>query len=434
VTASPVDALLGAARATVAGAQEAADAVRPGEYAAARDTLDDAHVLLVDAVADLRAENGATSSAPTRDEPAEDDLSLLELSPFAVAEPVVTKASPLNMTLGVRALADVEMRSIEWYDRPLFQRAAFQLVAGKKGAGKGTYLAGFAARVSRGELDGQPMNVLLIASEDSDEIDIKPRVRAAGGDEDRIYTLTEPFRLPDDVAKLEATARAIGNVGLIIIDPVASHVRGDTHAEDPVRAAIDPLNKLAHNLGCLVIGVRHLSKNTSRGALASVLGSTAWTDVPRAVLAVAADDEEDLVFHIGVVAGNRSARGLGRSFRIELADVGLKESVTRAVTLGDSSKDVETLLSEAGEQRGRAVKREGAEEIILRELALEERPLDYLKAVCAAEIASAGDTVYRAANALKTKGRVRCSNSGPGTPWLWRLTMASAADVIESQP
>jgi AAA domain len=336
---------------------------------------------------------------------------------------------------GFRPLASVEMRSIEWLDKPLFQRAAFQLVAGKKGAGKGTYVAGLSARVSRGEVFDRPMNVLLIASEDSDEIDIKPRVRAADGDEDRIYTRTTPFLLPRDVGALEAAAREIGDVGLIIIDPVGNHIGGaNTDAEGLVRDAINPLNGLANTLGCLILGVRHLSKDTSRGALASVLGSTAWVDVPRAVLAVAADDEEDMLFHIGVVAGNRSARGQARSFRIELADVGLKETVTRAVDLGISSKSVETLLSEAAEQRGRAVKREGAEEIILRELAIEPRPLDHLKAVCASEIGSAGDTVYRAANALKAKRKVCCSNSGPGTPWLWRLTLVSDDDDTESQP
>lgn len=377
------------------------------------------------------------------DDELEDDASRLgELLPLpadedsdngagpAAVEPGATQA-PLHTALAVRSLDGVEMKSIEWYEKPLWQRRAFELVAGKKGAGKGTYLAGLGARVSRGELDGRPMNVLIIASEDSDEIDIKPRVRAAGGDETRIYTVTQQMRLPRDIPALEATAREIGDVGLIIIDPVGNHLGGaDTDKEGLVRDAIAPLNDLADALGCLVIGVRHLSKNTSRGALASVLGSTAWVDVPRAVLAVAADDEEDMVFHIGVVAGNRSARGNGRSFRIELTDVGLQEPVTRAVELGASTKSVETLLSEAAEQRGRAVKREGAEDIILRELATEPQPLDYLKAVCAAEIGSAGDTVYRAVNYLKAKGRVRCSNSGPGTAWLWRLTSVFRDDEI----
>jgi hypothetical protein len=335
--------------------------------------------------------------------------------------------------LRVRRLADVEMRSIEWLDKPLFQRAAFQLVAGKKGSGKGTYLCGLAARVTRGELFERPMNVLVIASEDSDEIDVKPRVRAACGDDERIFTVAEPVRLPRDIERIGVTARDIGDVGLIIIDPIGNHMGGaNTDAEGSVRDAIAPLNDLANELGALIIGVRHLSKDTSRGALGSVLGSTAWVDVPRAVLAVAADDEEEMLFHIAVVAGNRSARGNGRSFRIDLADVGLKEPVTRAVDLGDSAKSVDALLSDAAENRGRAVKRAAAEDVILQELASGTRSLDELKAKVAAETGASGETTYRAAQQLKLDKKVRCSNSGPGTPWVWSLT--SSTRVTDSQP
>ncbi len=81
--------------------------------------------------------------------------------------------------LPYRCLADVEMKPIVYLDRPLFQRSAFHLLCGKKGVGKGTYLALLAAKVTLGAF-GEPGNVLLISSEDSDELDVKPRVRAAG--------------------------------------------------------------------------------------------------------------------------------------------------------------------------------------------------------------------------------------------------------------
>jgi hypothetical protein len=325
--------------------------------------------------------------------------------------------------LEFRRLAEVEMRSIEWLDKPLWQRAAFQLVAGRKGAGKGTYLAGLAARTSRGDLFGGPRNVLIVATEDSDEIDVKPRVVAAGGDVDRIYSLNSAMLLPRDVPALRLAALEIGDVGLIILDPIASHVRGDTHAEEPVRNAIDPLNGLANELDCLLIGVRHLSeKSALNGALAAILGASAWVQVPRAVLAVAPDDEEQMLFHIAVVSGNRSARGAGRTFRIDLVDVGLDEPVTQAVEAGLSNKSVDDLLSAGADEKRKAPKREGARAIILRELALEPSQLDHIKAVCAAEIAVSGDTVWQAANELKAEGLVRCSNKGFGTPWIWTLT------------
>ena len=48
----------------------------------------------------------------------------------------------------------------------------------------------------------------------------------------------------------------------------------------PVRHAIGGLNALADELGNAIIGVRHLTKATPDGALAAVLGSTAWLDLP----------------------------------------------------------------------------------------------------------------------------------------------------------
>jgi hypothetical protein len=110
-----------------------------------------------------------------------------------------------------------------------------------------------------------------------------------------------------------------------------------------------------------VVGVRHLTKNTAAGALASVLGSTAWRDIPRAVIAFAGDDQDDNVIHWQVAAGNRSGRGTARHFRIELRDVGLAEPVTYAHDLGASSKDVDDLL----EPKRTASRSDNARDVIL---------------------------------------------------------------------
>ncbi len=329
--------------------------------------------------------------------------------------------------LEFRRLADIQMRSIEWLDKPLWQRAAFQLVAGRKGAGKGTYLAGLAARISRGDLFGGPRNVLIVATEDSDEIDVKPRVVAAGGDVNRIYSLNSAMLLPRDIPALRLAALEIGEVGLIILDPIASHVRGDTHAEEPVRNALDPLNALANELDLLLIGVRHLSEKAAiNGALAAILGASAWVQVPRAVLAVAPDDEEQMLFHIAVVSGNRSARGAGRIFRIDLVDVGLDEPVTQATEAGTSSKSLDDLLGAGADEKRKAPMRSNCRALILRELGVEGRQLDHLKSVCAAEIGCSGDTVWQAANELKAEGTIICRNEGRGTPWIWQLAPSFA--------
>ena len=240
-----------------------------------------------------------------------------------------------------RPLTTVTMRSIEWLEKPLWQRSAFQLLAGPKGSGKGTYLAALASRITNA---GQ--NALFVSTEDSAEIDLKPRLVAAGANIERCFDITQHIDLPFDIGALQQLGESMQPLGLFIIDPVANHIGDrDSNAEAAIREAIAPLNALANQLDCLLIGVRHPGKNRERGALASVLGSTAWVDVPRAVVFIAKDDQDPLIRHIQVVAGNRALNGKAQHFRIEPAEVeGLTEPITKCIDLGESQKDVDELL------------------------------------------------------------------------------------------
>ncbi|HXH87321.1 MAG TPA: AAA family ATPase [Gaiellaceae bacterium] len=238
------------------------------------------------------------------------------------------------------------MRSIEFLDRPFVQASAFHLLVGKKGNFKGTWLAHLIARVTRGELHGQPRQVLVVSSEDSASVDLKPRVVAAAGNPNLVAIVKSDFLLPRDIEPLKKTVADL-QVGLLIIDPIANHVGGtDTNQESAVRDAISRLNEVADELDCTIFGIRHLSKDVSKGALASVLGSTAWTDTPRAVLACAIDDEDELLFHLQVIAGNRGPRNeAGRTYTVDLVTLtGLNEPVTRATPGAASTKNMDELL------------------------------------------------------------------------------------------
>jgi putative DNA primase/helicase len=324
------------------------------------------------------------------------------------AHSTATKADTGNSDdPGYRRLSGIDMRSIKFLDKPLFQQSAFQLIAGKKGSGKGTYIALIAKKTTRGELFGRPMNVLIVSSEDSASIDIRPRVEAAGGDSERVYIVTKPFILPRDLDWLKHAALEIGDVGLIAIDPIGNHLGGEnTDAEGKVRDAISGLNDVADELGCLLIGVRHLKKDTKAGALSSVLGSTAWVDVPRAVLALAADDVEDLLFHIQVVAGNRGPNGQGRAFRIELADVGLDEPVTKAIEIGVSEKSVEQLLGETSSRSNSAQARARVLELLE---GVPQMESDQLDATVAQETGLAAKTIRNIRTKLGDEGLIKMS-------------------------
>lgn len=303
--------------------------------------------------------------------------------------------------LYARPLTTVTMRSIEWLEKPLWQRSAFQLLAGPKGSGKGTYLAALAARITNA---GQ--NALFVSTEDSAEIDLKPRLVAAGANIERCFDITQHIDLPFDIPALEQLGQSMQPLGLFVIDPVANHIGDrDSNAEAAIRDAIAPLNGLANDLGCLLIGVRHPGKNRERGALASVLGSTAWVDVPRAVVFIAKDDQNQFVRHIQVVAGNRALGGKANHFRIEPATVeGLAEPITKAIELGESEKNVDDLLAMTLKEPSKTDKAKAAVLDILEERG--DQNSDVLDAEVAKKVGLASKTIRNIRVELKDEGLI----------------------------
>jgi hypothetical protein len=330
-------------------------------------------------------------------------------------------------------LSEIEMRSIVFLDPPLWQAAAFHLVVGRKGVGKGTVLADLAARVTRGEL-GPKRNVVWIASEDSASIDIKPRLVASGGDPDHVFLLTDWLQLPRDVAALGETITGIGDVGLVIVDPVGNHITGkNSNSDTDIRDAIAPLNGLADELETMLVGIRHLSeKEAQNGALPAILGASAWVQVPRTVIGIARDNEEANLSHIQCLIGNRLPPGTpGRVFQIDGVKLdGLENEITRAAWIGDSGKNVETLIG-GKTGSGEPSKSQTARELILD--TLEAAPgrsveSDELDARIAGETGLAVKTVKNVRTALATEGLIRSvpdkDEAGQVQRWFVRRTRA----------
>jgi hypothetical protein len=328
------------------------------------------------------------------------------------------------------------MRSMVFLEKPLLQADAFHLLAGRKGVGKGTLLALIASRVTRGEL-GPKRGVVWVGSEDSAAIDIKPRVIAAGGDPERILVVESGWlKLPDDIEQItDAFGAFDGDVGLVIIDPVGNHIAGkNSDRETDIRDAIGPLNALADQHGCMVFGVRHLTeKECANGILAALLGSSAWSQVPRAVLAIVRDNDDATVSHLKVVAGNRMPPETpGRMFQIEgvLLD-GLESEVTRAVWLGDSVKDLDAMLREAGQQSRSSSA--SARELILDIIEAEgEQESDALDARVAAMTGLAAKTIQNQRADLKRAGLVKAfpEKDDTGAVLRWLVTRTQAPRTV----
>lgn len=339
----------------------------------------------------------------------------------------------------VSRLSEAGLEEAVFVERPLLQ-VALTLLAGRPGVGKGALCAHWVARCTTGELYGRPMNVLWLSSEDDAAIDLGPRVEAAGGNRERVYLIPHTFQLPGDIDWLRETVETIGDVGLVIIDPLGNHTgAANTDRDSDVRVALMPLAVLANEIRVPLIGVRHIStKDVSGGALRKVLGSTAWIGVPRVVLAVANDPRDPATVHVHPIKGNRvPASEGGREFRLEGRLLpGFKESVVCAVAIGTSSADIDSLLSgenkvESGSEQARALILE-----MLR-LAGGRMESDQLDASVAEEAGVTAKTVQNLRGELRNKGLIRSTpqRDPQGAVERWYVELTHAAETeTEDEP
>ena len=93
---------------------------------------------------------------------------------------------------------------------------------------------------------------------------------------------------------LEQAIAAVGDVKLIVIDPISAYLGGklDSHRNTDVRAALAPLQDVAARHDLAVLAISHLSK-TGTGAITRVMGSMAFAAAARAVYIVGEEPSED---------------------------------------------------------------------------------------------------------------------------------------------
>jgi len=197
--------------------------------------------------------------------------------------------------------ANVEPEVIQWLMPDWIARGKLHMTAGQSGQGKTTIAMSFVATVTSGGRwpDGTtcpPQNALIWSAEDDIADTLLPRLLAMGADRRRVTFIkgmredgeVRHFDPARDLTQLTAAAERIGDIGLMIVDPVVSAVGGDSNSSGDVRRALQPLVHLAELLDAAVIGISHFGKGTAgRDPTERVLGSVAFGALPRVVMVAA---------------------------------------------------------------------------------------------------------------------------------------------------
>ena len=138
--------------------------------------------------------------------------------------------------------------------------------------------------------------MLIWSGEDDPADTLLPRLMAAGARRENCHFISgveqkgqsSPFSLARDMPILKAAVQQLGGIRLLIVDPVARAVTGDSHKNNEVRNGLQPLVDFTAAYDCAVLGITNFGKGgqgvdpTSR-----VLGSVAFAAVARVVLVAA---------------------------------------------------------------------------------------------------------------------------------------------------
>ena len=237
-----------------------------------------------------------------------------------VMQSIVAEAQPVRkhelMQDGVIVIngADLTPEPVRWLWNGWLARGKVHIVAGAPGQGKTTIALSFAATVTSGGRwpDGSQCecgNVLIWSGEDDLADTLLPRLLASGAKRERVFFVTgarvngdvQEFDPSRHMAALKTEAQRIGNVGLIIVDPVVSAVTGDSHKNTETRRALQPLVEFAASVDAALLGITHFSKGgQGSDPTQRVIGSIAFAAVARVVMVAAkvksADGEDRRIF------------------------------------------------------------------------------------------------------------------------------------------
>ena len=205
-----------------------------------------------------------------------------------------------------RRAASITPEKVDWLWVGRIARGKHICIAGEPGTGKSQLSIVITAAITTsggwpcGEGWAPLGNVIILSAEDSAADTIVPRLMAVGADLDRVHIVSavrnldgkgqRTFNLQSDIELMERKITEIGDVGLVIVDPVSSYMgKTDSHKNSEVRGVLEPLSDMADRTRVALLSITHFNKtgaSSTTKALHRFIGSIAFTGAPRAAFAV----------------------------------------------------------------------------------------------------------------------------------------------------
>ena len=339
--------------------------------------------------------------------------------------------------------SSVRAKPVQWLIPGRVPLGGVTMLAGDPKLGKSALTCLYGAEVSRGGYGHEPAITAFASAEDTLAHVIKPRLHAAGADLDLVGTLSiqdddaaRGLQLPADIPRLDAFVAETG-ARLFVIDPLNAFLAGsiDSWKDHGIRAALEPLARLAERHLIAIIVVVHLNKQPGGNPLYRPNGSIGYAGAARSCLSFGRDpDDPD---------GERGRRRLlgqfGANWGVEMpTQVYEIEGVT--VELDDEAIETVRLQyvgetdAPAGAAFGaRAPEDRGAdcEDAIGEQLSdLQPHPSRTVKSAVMAELGVSERTVQRAAQRMTDRGELVMVRRGRPPSTFWQLAPLVAPSPI----
>jgi putative DNA primase/helicase len=362
----------------------------------------------------------------------------------AVVEAV--KPRPEPRALAMLRASDIELKAVEWLWPGKFALGKITLIAGEPGLGKSQLTAALAATVTTGGRwptsdQRSPRGCVVMFSAEDDASDtIAPRLLAAGADLKRIQIVSavhggdktpgrRSFNFQTDLDLLEKAMQDLGDVRLVVIDPITSYLgKGvDSHKNAEVRSVLEPVAELAARYSAAFVGITHFSKGGGSSAINRFIGSIAFIAAARAAFVVTNDPDSDIPGRrlFLPVKNNLAPKGDGLSFQIEQHMIAGEICASMVEWGGDVvTKTADEILS-AGAEDDRPQRTEAAD-LLRASLADGPKPSKEVEAE-AKDAGISWRTIKRAKKELGILAEprpIKRTNSGDGPPvnrWYWSL-------------
>jgi hypothetical protein len=350
---------------------------------------------------------------------------------------------PVNPTVELIRAADLTPERVEWLWNGWLAASKLHILGGAPGTGKTTLALSIAAAVSTGGRwpDGTRApagNVVIWSGEDGPADTLVPRLMMQGANLDRVFFVSDvrhgdirrAFDPALDMLALKEMLQKIGDVRLLVIDPVVSAVAGDSHKNTEVRRSLQPIVDLAAQTNCAVLGITHFSKGTSgRDPVERLTGSLAFGALARVVWVAAKREDDDQARDVRLLLRAKSNIGPdtgGFEYVLHEADLpqhpGIRASgVQWGATLKGSARELLSAAEASFDENDGGALSEAKQ--FLRDV-LSDGPM--ASKTIKTEAGEAGYS-WMSIRRAKTELGIKAVKSGMEGSWTWALPALTAA-------